>query len=131
MVAIFERSNLIRLFLIGMHSVVLIFTLLVVFSLTDGNVIQAFYFNGANSTYERALMITGFLIITNLLAIVLIMSQAFKKIGAISILVFCEIGILIYSCIYLSTDFSLIFGVIVITLLYEVKTRPANPLRHH
>ena len=103
---------------IGLHTILLIFALLVTFSLTGIDILAAFKLSKTDAALQHALSLSGLLVIGNLLGIILIFTPLFRSFMGSCFLLIYELAFLGGSLLFLSPDYSVVIGFIACVLLY-------------
>lgn len=118
-----DSVSVIRWVAVGLHGIVLAFGLFVVVVLVNGDLLAAISLADTDSALKQALLISLLVIGGNALGIVMLLTPLFKSFLGICLLLGYEIVFLAASLVFLSLDYSLVIGIIVVGLLYVAGVR--------
>jgi hypothetical protein len=120
---ILKNINTIKWLVIGIHSILFAFALVLGFVLADGAVVSTFSLSKTDHALSHALSLSGLLIIGNLVGIILLITPLYKTFIGNCVLVAYELALLIASIIFLSSEYSFFIGIIVCSLSYAAYIR--------
>lgn len=116
-----DKPNAIRWTTIGLHTIVLIFGLVIGALTTNFDVLGAIAQARTDSALQQALLLCALVVGGNLLGAILLLSRLFKSFAGICFLLIYEIVFLVASLKFLSLDYSVVLGAIVLSLLYTAQ----------
>jgi hypothetical protein len=113
-----SKINIIKWAAVGLHGIVLAFTLFVTFFLTDGDILTAYELSKTDAALSHALWLSALLIAGNMLGIILLLTPLSRSFIGGCILTTYELAFLGLSFVYLTSDYSFIIGIIVCAVSY-------------
>jgi hypothetical protein len=118
-----KHVNTIRWTAIGLHTIVMIFGLAIGPLATNFDPLQALAQSKSDPSLERAMLLSVLVVVGNLFGATLLASPLFKSLGGTYSILAYEILFLAATLAFLSVDFSIASGVIVLSLLYVASVR--------
>jgi hypothetical protein len=118
-----ENVGIVRWIAVGLHGLVLAFSLFVSFTLAGGDVLAAFTLSKTDAALSHALALSSLLIGGNVLGIILLLTPLFRSFFGSCVLVAYELAFLTASFLFLSTDYRVVIGIVACALLYVANTR--------
>lgn len=112
--------------IVGLHTVMLIFSLFATLVLTAGDIKTAYILSETNAALNHALWLGNLLIGGNGLGIMLLLTPLFRSFIGNCVLVMYELVFLSLSLVYLAPEYSVMIGIVVCILLYVTKHRLAT-----
>lgn len=118
-----DTIGIIRWIAIGLHGIVLVFSLSVIFALTGGDIAASFVISEKDAALRQAMSLAVLVIGGNAVGVILLLTPLFRSFIGSCVLVGYEVAFLITSFIFLSFDYSLVIGVVTCALLYVANVR--------